>query len=132
MEREKTLEQASSCSIFHRISHLVNNHGFQVVSFTQKCPTCLSLSSSPPDTELVSLAFIFPWEELSLEQSSQGGPAAYSSGAALHNFSGNLIPHSPPQFCTGRAQSTGANIPIFHHFNDFFFFLNTGKRKTLL
>lgn len=70
----------------------------------------------------MSLAFIFPWEELSLEQSSQGGPAAYSSGAALHNFSGNLIPHSPPQFCTGRAQSTGANIPIFHHFNDFFFF----------
>lgn len=96
--KEKRHWNRRQVSFFHGISHLFYNHGFQVVSSRQKCPTCMSLVFLTPDTELVglllglhfSLGRAFPGVELPRKT------ATYSSGAAPHNFSGNLISHFPP------------------------------------
>lgn len=136
MEREKTLDLLLSFSPFHRISHLFHNHSFFFVCFFQTKTPNLHELVLPHAQILVGLlptepSLHFPWGRVFPGVELPRGTAACSSGAAPHNGSGNLIPHSPPppqRFCTGKDQNTGANMPIFHHFGSFF---EQGKEENI-
>lgn len=105
---------------FPQDSHLLHNHGFQVVSSRQKCPSCISLVFLMPRyrpwafSPLIQPSFFlgmgFPWNRAPEENR---WVLLAHTGTEPHYFS--LVPHSPPpqRFCTGRDQSKYAHFSSF-------------------